>query len=191
MKAVFNFQPFPAMATKRLLLDRTCDDDAHDLFLLRSNDDVMKYVERPRPVDADDALLMIRHMDGLISNNEAIAWAIRMPGSSKMIGVIGYWRTKPEHFRAEVGYMVLPEFWGQGLMYEALQAVLNFGFSKMSLHSVEADINPENIASEKLLVKCGFKPEAYFRENYFWQDKFYDSKIFGLLSSEFRYNPIL
>jgi ribosomal-protein-alanine N-acetyltransferase len=55
----------------------------------------------------------------------------------------------------------------------------------MELHSVEADINPDNEASRKVLQKAGFKSEAFFRENYFWQGKFYNSEVFGLLRAEF------
>jgi ribosomal-protein-alanine N-acetyltransferase len=184
--AGFCFSPFPVLLTERLVLDRTVDADAHHLYLLRSNDGVMRYVERPRPQNDDDALANIRSMDQKIIDNEAIAWAIRIKGNPELIGVIGYWRAKPEHYRAEVGYMIMPEYWGRGITSEALMAVLEYGFSEMQLHSVEADINPDNVASRKVLLKAGFKSEAFFRENYFWQGRFYNSEIFGLIASEFR-----
>jgi ribosomal-protein-alanine N-acetyltransferase len=183
--AGFSFSPFPVLTTDRLILDRTVEADAERLFLLRSNDEVMRYVERPRPQNIDDALDNIRSMDQKIMDNEAIAWAIRLKGNPDLIGVIGYWRAKPEHYRAEVGYMIMPEYWGSGITSEALQAVLQYGFTAMELHSVEADINPDNEASRKVLQKAGFKSEAFFRENYFWQGKFYNSEVFGLLRAEF------
>jgi ribosomal-protein-alanine N-acetyltransferase len=184
----FNFDPFPVLRTDRLILDRAVESDAHEVYLLRSNDAVMKYVERPRPSNDRDALEAMLFLDRRIDAHEAIAWAIRMKHEPRLIGVIGYWRTKPEHHRAEVGYMIMPEFWGKGYTHEALKAVLDYGFNSMKLHSVEADINPDNIASKNLLLKCGFQSEAFYRENYFWQGKFYNSEIFGLLASEFNRN---
>ncbi len=182
----FNFLPFPVLQTDRLILDRAVDSDAMELYLLRSNDAVMKYVERPRPADEHDARELNRSMNEKINQHEAVAWAIRLKGNPKLIGVIGYWRTKPEHHRAEVGYMLMPEYWAQGYTYEALMAVLDYGFNTMNLHSIEADINPDNVASGNLLRKCGFQSEAYFRENFFWKDRYYDSEIFGLLAREFK-----
>lgn len=184
-KAAFCFSPFPELSTERLTLNRTMPHDAAQLFRMRNNDEVMRFVERPRPADEADAMHMISHMDDLITRNEAVAWAMREKDKPDMIGVIGYWRTKPEHFRAEVGYMLMPEFWRRGLMKEALNEVLKYGFEKMGLHSVEADINPENIASAALLRNCGFISEAFFRENYFWNGKFYNSEIFGLLEKDY------
>jgi [ribosomal protein S5]-alanine N-acetyltransferase len=185
MKAVFSFIPFPEISTERLILNRTLPADAAELYVMRNDEQVMRFVERPRPVDEGDALSMILQWDSLISQNSSIAWAIRQKGGSKMIGVIGFWRAQPEHFRAELGYMLMPEYWGKGLMKEALHEVLKYGFGYMGLHSIEADINPENIASAALLRSCGFRSEAFFRENYFWEGKFYNSEIFGLLASDY------
>lgn len=67
-------------------------------------------------------------------------------------------------------------------MFEAIQTVIEFGFEKMKLHSIEANINPENIASKKLLEKAGFIKEAYFKENHFFNGKFIDTEVFSLLN---------
>ena len=81
---------------------------------------------------------------------------------------------------------MLPEFWGNGLMSEAIKAALDFAFFKMGMHSIEADINPENLASARILERNGFTREAFFRENFYWNGKFLNSAIYSLLKSEYQ-----
>lgn len=71
-------------------------------------------------------------------------------------------------------------------MTEALRAMLACGFSKMKIHSVEANINPKNESSRAVLLKCGFVKEAYFRENYYANGQFLDSEIYSLLERDLR-----
>ena len=70
---------------------------------------------------------------------------------------------------------------GGSIMYEALQFVLEFGFKDMNCHSIEAVIDPENVASERLLQKCDFVKEAHFKENCFWNGQFLDSIVYSKL----------
>jgi ribosomal-protein-alanine N-acetyltransferase len=87
-----------------------------------------------------------------------------------------------EHYRGEVGYVLLPEYQGKGIMHEALGAVIAYGFDVMKLHSIEANTNPNNTPSHKLLERHGFVREAYFKENYYYNGKFLDSAIYSLIT---------
>ena len=78
--------------------------------------------------------------------------------------------------------MLEPALHGKGLMYEAIQAVLHYGFHDLKLHSVEAQIDPRNSASEALLKKAGFVREAYFKENYYLRGRFADTGVYSLLT---------
>jgi ribosomal-protein-alanine N-acetyltransferase len=69
-------------------------------------------------------------------------------------------------------------------MQEALLKVINYGFKVINLHSIEANVNPGNAASIKLLEKNKFVREAYFKENYFYNGKFLDTVIYSLLNAE-------
>ena len=77
--------------------------------------------------------------------------------------------------------MLSKDFHGKGIMHEAMQPVLDYGFNVMKLHSVEADADPNNIASIKLLQKNNFVREAYLKENYYFNGKFFDTVIYSLL----------
>ncbi len=157
-------------------------DDIPAMFTLRSNRQLMSYIDRPMAENLDDARTLIEKMEASLVANEGIAWGIAIVGESTMIGTIGFWRITKEHYRAEIGYLLHPDFQRQGIMSEALAAAVDYGFHTMGLHSVEANVNPANVASIRLLESAGFVREAYFRENYFWNGTFLDSAIYSKLA---------
>lgn len=177
-----NFSPFPILETERLILRRVLPSDVKEMFELRSNPETMKYIPRPLLTNHEEALAHIQMMEDKIETNEGINWAITLKGDDKMIGVIGHYRIKPEHYRAEVGYMILPEYHGKGITTEAVQCVVDYGFNRMQLHSIEGVIDPENGASEKVLQKCGFVKEAHFKENEYFDGKFIDAVVYSKIN---------
>ena len=177
-----NFLPFPQLNTSRLLLREISKEDAADLFLLRSNKNLMQYIDRPLAKTETDALNLIKIIITALKNTDGITWAIAQKNNSKLIGTIGFWRIQKEHYRAEIGYMISDAFQRQGIMQEAIEKVLEYGFATMHLHSVEANVNPANEASVKLLEKNNFIREAHFKENYYYDGKFLDSYVYSLLS---------
>ena len=177
-----NFSPFPILETERLILRRVLPSDVKEMFELRSNPETMKYIPRPLLTNHEEALAHIKMMEDKIETNEGINWAITIKGDDKMLGVIGHYRIKPEHYRAEVGYMILPEYHGKGITTEAVQCVVDYGFNTMQLHSIEGVIDPENEASQRVLQKCGFVKEAHFKENEFYDGKFIDAVVYSKLN---------
>lgn len=181
-----DFSVFPQLETSRLILRRPALKDIPVLFSLRSDAETMQYIGKPLMKSMNEAEALHAHYIQAAEANTGITWNICMKNSDEMIGKIGIWRIIKEHHRGELGYMLLPQFRQKGIMQEALQAVLNYGFTELHLHSFEASINPMNAASRKLLEKNGFVQEAHFKENYFFNGKFEDSVILSLLSSHFR-----
>jgi [ribosomal protein S5]-alanine N-acetyltransferase len=178
-----NFLPFPIIKTERLLLRQVKIDDSETILALRSNDEVMKYIPRPYLKNKDEALELIALLDEKIDNGTGINWGITyFEEPEKIIGLIGFYRMKPEHYRAEVGYMLFPEYNGKGIVSEALQKVIEYGCNEMKLHSIEAIIDPKNIGSEKVLLKNGFVKEAHFIENEFYNGQFLDTVIYSRLN---------
>jgi ribosomal-protein-alanine N-acetyltransferase len=177
-----NFTPFHNLETERLLLRRIDANDVNEIFALRSNPETMKYVPRPLLKTNEDALELIATIDAKIENNEGINWAITIKGNPKLIGFLGFYRTKLEHYRSEIGYMILPEYNGKGIVSEAVKEIVTYGFDVMKLHSIEAIIDPENFGSEKVLQKNGFVKEAHFKENEFFEGRFFDSVIYSILN---------
>ncbi len=178
-----NFNPFPVLETERLLLRRISNEDAANLFKLRSHPQVMQYLDREPFKSIEETIEFIQEKVLIpLDQNESILWVIESkqePG--RLIGTVGFWRMTKEHYRTETGYMLHPDFWQQGIMKEALMATVQYAFTQTAIHSIEANINPENIPSAKLLESCGFVQEAYFKENYYFKGVFKDSIIYSLV----------
>lgn len=177
-----NFSPFPELETERLSLRRTIPEDANVIFAIRSNPEMMKYIPRPLVTNIDEASEHIAMINEKIESNEGINWAICLKDDSKMIGIIGHYRIKPEHYRAEIGYMLHPDFHGKGYITEAIAKVVDYGFDVMKLHSIEAIVDPDNEVSSKVLEKNGFVKEAHLKENEFYDGKFLDTVIYSKLN---------
>jgi [ribosomal protein S5]-alanine N-acetyltransferase len=179
---MFSFLPFKNLESSRLILREITIDDAQEIFDLRSNPETMKYVPRPLATSIDDALAHIKIIREKIETNEGINWAITIKGNPKFIGIIGHYRIKWEHFRSEIGYMLLPQYHGQGIITEAIALMIDYGFNDMKMHTIEAIIDPRNIASARVLEKNGFVKEAHFIENEFYESKFLDTAIYSKIN---------
>lgn len=173
--------PFTELQTDRLTLRELRESDAPEMLFLRSDDLVIKYLDREKTTTLEDARAVILDAKESVKQNDGIMWGICLRSADFLIGTIGHWRFIKEHHRSEIGYTLHPDFWGQGLMHEAMEAVINYGFQNLNLHSVEANVNPNNQSSIRLLEKSGFVKEAHFKENYYFRGRFLDSAIYSLL----------
>ncbi len=180
------FQPFPVLETDHLLLRAITPEDAPEVLAMRSNKELMQYLDRPLAQNINDALALVEKITLAHQNNEGITWGVCPKTTNKVMGTMGFWRLDKENYRAEIGYMLHQELQGKGLMREVMNVSLEYGFKVMNLHSVEANVKPGNTASLKLLEKYRFQKEAYFRENFYYNGVFYDSLIYSLLVSDFQ-----
>ena len=177
-----NFTPFPELRTERLLLRKLKSADANEMFFLRSNENVLRYIGREPTKTIAEAEEFINKINKNIDENESILWGITsLNDPSTVIGTICFWNIKKEHYRSEIGYVLHPRHWGKGIMKEAINSVVEFGFSVLGLHSVEAQLNPENIASSYLLERTGFIKEGHLKEDYYFNGKFSDTAIYSRL----------
>lgn len=180
-----NFNPFPNLESERLSFRKLNNDDAPEILKLRGNAEIMKYIPRPLATTLQEALDHIKIINDKIDDNLDINWAITERGNDKCIGIIGFYRTQPENFRTELGYMIMPEYWGKGYITEAVKRLLHFAFENLNFHSIEAVIDSRHIASEKVLIKSGFRKEAHFVEDFFYNNEFCDTVKYGILKREF------
>lgn len=180
-----NLNPFPTLYTDRLILRRITIDDAQDFFAIRSNKELMAALDKEPFKNMDELLGFFEQIESGINSNTSIAWAACLKEDNKMIGHVGYHRIDFTNHRAEIGYALLPRFQGKGLGSEALKTILDVAFNQFNFHSLEADVNPINNPSIKLITKMGFVKEAHFRENYFFRNTFLDSAIYSLLKKDY------
>ena len=157
------FNPFPEMSTERLLLRQLRFADAHSLAELRSNKTVNEHLDRPATMQFEEANNFIEKVNRRINDRELLYWVIALKGTGNFAGAICLWNIEADKDRAELGYELHPDYQGQGIMQEALQQVIQFGFDTMQLDLILALTKPANKASEKLLVKNSFLLDEDYR----------------------------
>lgn len=157
-------------------------DDAADIFFLRSDETVLKFIGKEPAASVEEAKTFIQRVNDAADANESIIWAITLKDDPvTVIGTICYWRLQPENYRAEIGYALHPNHWRKGIMKEAILKVLDYGFETMKLHSVEARTATDNIASGSVLQATGFVKEAHLKEEFFFRGEFLDTIIYSRL----------
>lgn len=176
---------FPQLRGPRIRLRGPRADDADAVFALFSDPAVMRYWSRPPMTQLDEAVASIAEMQQAFAERDKINWVIA-DKSDLVIGTCTLFCFEARHHRAEAGYALRSDLWGQGLAREAVSAMLDWAFRTLSLHRVEADIDPRNDGSRRILERLGFASEGVLRERYFIGEQVSDTEIFGLLASDWR-----
>ncbi len=152
-----NFTTFPVLTTERLTLRQLISSDDKEIFALRSDDNVNKYLDRKPSKSIDDAKNFIQTINENIQRKDSLYWAITLNGTDKLIGTICLFDFSNDNLKAEIGYELLPNFQGKGIMQEATSKVIDFGIQHIGLNSIEAYTHSENQSSTRLLKKLNFK----------------------------------
>ena len=128
-----------------------------------------------------------KYKNGYASYNRSfILFLLEDKASGKIIGRCGLHNWNKDHWRAEIGYSMEDESFKQrGLMSEAVEAVIDYGFKQMDLNRIEALVADYNTASLRLLEKNGFIREGVMRNHYYVNGVFEDSIVFSLLREEY------
>ncbi len=153
----FQFWPLPQINTQRLLLRQLLLKDAEEIFALRTNEEVNKFIGRRVPDSLDDAKAFIRSINDGIAQKETCYWAIVLKENLKLIGTITIWQFSNEDNSAELGYELHPDFQHKGFMHEAINAVIQFAFKNLRFKKLYAWTHRNNTASINLLKKNNFK----------------------------------
>lgn len=173
-----------AIATTRLRLRPMRRDDTEALFLVFCDAQAMRYWSSPPHGSPLLTAEVIERAQMAFIAGDGIEWAITRAGDDTAIGKIGHWRWQKTHSRSEVGFIVRRDLWGQGLAAEALGAVVDWGFARLELHSIEAQLDSENKASQRTLERVGFRKEGLLKQSYYDGREHRDTLIYGLLASD-------
>ena len=146
----------PILQTPRLTLREVYESDWQQILRLRSDSQVNALVDRPGAKTKEDAIAFIKKVRGTNEVEKLVYWGITLREIDEVLGSICIWKFSEDRKTAEVGYDLSVAAQGKGYMTEAMQAVLDFGFSKLGLGTVEAFTQSNNFASTKLLGKFGF-----------------------------------
>lgn len=162
------------------------ESDAEDYVQNVQDELIFRYIRViPEPYELKDAKSFIEDCKEKWRKSESFQFGVVISG--EVVGSIGLkMRGEEEDELAELGYWIGREYRGEGVMSEAVELLLDFGFSELSLHKIMARVYEENMPSRKLLEKLGFRREGLLREHEFHKGKFFDTVYYGLLRREWK-----
>jgi ribosomal-protein-alanine N-acetyltransferase len=148
---------FPRLETTRFSLRSLLNSDEAQIFQLRSSDEINLYLDREKALSIEDARDFIQKIEEGTSTNKSFFWVIAEKASGNFCGTICLWNISIEEESADIGFELLPDHQGKGIMQEVIPLVLDYGFKQIGFRSIHAELSPRNIKSLKLLKKNGFR----------------------------------
>ncbi|MBI5669977.1 MAG: GNAT family N-acetyltransferase [Chloroflexi bacterium] len=182
---MFDFSYFPVLETAHFRLRQITSADADAIIGLFGNPEVMRYSNSPPILTNEAAVEFINWLEGHFQHRAALRWGITFRGDDRVIGTCGFHFWDAENRHTDIGYDLLPEYWGKGYMTEIVRVLVGWCFQNLNLHRIQADCTAGNIGSERVLEKVGFTLEGIWRERDWEHGRFVDIKQFGLLRREF------
>jgi [ribosomal protein S5]-alanine N-acetyltransferase len=179
-------QIVPLIRADNIDLRPTTEADIDGLFEMLSNPEVMKYWGRPCLKDRSEAKEYFESIQTHVADRSAMQWAIVRRSDKQFMGTCTLWHFDWNNQRCEVGYGLARRFWGQGFMQQAIRAMIQYAFQTLNLHRIEADVDPENAKSLRLLEGIGFQREGYLRERWLVEGRVMDAIYLGLLKSDWQ-----
>ena len=172
----------------RLILSALTLDDEEDLLEYQSDPMVVRYIPWPPRTrlqvrEAIEKVLVPRTFD---SDNDFLVFAWRLKDGGKVIGQSNISIQSKEHSRAEIGWVVHPDFVGQGFATEATRALINYAFDTLKFHRVVAYIDQRNDSSVKLAERLGMRREAIYQKDEFFKGEWTSAFLYAVLSEEWK-----
>lgn len=176
--------PTPTLSGARVRLRPLRADDADALFALQSDPRVMRYWSHPPWTDRAQAVERIAQLERDRATSEFYSWAATLDGDDTLAGTGALFAINRTHARAEVGYSLAADYWGKGYALEMARLIVAFAFDALGLERLEADIDPRNAASCRLVERAGFVREGLLRARWRVAGEVTDSAMYGLLRSD-------
>lgn len=170
----------PPLVTPRLVLRPLAETDVPALYTIHADPLAMRYWSGPAWQDDSRGRAMLAH-DLDPQHTDHLRLGVTLAESGQLVGTCSFFQINPQCRRCEMGYMLASHAWGRGLMHEALVAFIGHGFAALDLHRIEADTDPRNERSMRLLERLHFVKEGHFRERWIVDGEVSDAAMWGLL----------
>lgn len=158
--------------------------DARDVFAYASDPDVARYTTWDAHLRIEDSRRFLRTVMQMRALGQAVPWGVVDLETGRLIGTAGYVWWRPDGRRAEVGYAIARSHWNRGLVTEAMEEILRFGWQHMDLHRIEARCLVQNASSERVMQKLAMQFEGVLRGQIFIKGQFRDVKLYAILRTD-------
>lgn len=171
------------LRTTRFLLRKFQRSDLANVFAGLSHPEVIKYygVSFSTP---EEALEQMKWYSELEETGTGRWWAISSEEDEVFLGAAGFNNLSKEHRKAELGFWLLPQYWGKGIIQESVPPVLDYGFRQLDLHRIEALVETGNNNSAKALLQLGFEKEGLMKDCEIKNGRFISLEIYAKLKNK-------
>lgn len=177
-------EKLPTIEASRIRLRYLEEADTDALFDIFSDREAMRYWSAPPFTKRSEATELLAEIHDCFRQKTLFEWGIEQKYDGRIIGTATLSHLDEQNRRAEVGYALNRQFWGRGFVNEALTALFDFAFAELNLHRIEADVDPQNAASIRVLERLGFQKEGHLRERWIVGGEIQDALFYGLLRRE-------
>lgn len=174
----------PPITTPRLQIRLLAEPDLAALMLVNGDTEVTRFLPYATWKSMDDAIAWHGRMVGLQAGGTALQFVVVDKAGGNAIGTCLLFRFDAASARAELGYVLARAQWGRGLMHEALSALIDCAFGNIGLRRLEAEVDPRNGPSCRLLERLGFTREGLLRQRWVAKGEAHDVEVHGLLRQE-------
>jgi len=183
------FKPVPLvdpgpLETPRLHVRGVAEADLPALLTINGDAEVTRFLPYPAWATLADGEAWLKRMNGIQAGGTALQFVIVDKQAGQAIGTCLLFGHDEGSARAELGYVLARNRWGRGLMHEALAALVGCAFTRMGLRRLEAEVDPRNGASGRVVQRLGFLREGLLRQRWMNQGQPCDVETYGLLRHE-------
>ena len=178
------FSQLPQITTDRLILRRVRASDEDAIYAYAIDPDVSRYTSWAPHTSPEETRQFVRRVLDAYREKRIANWGIELKSERKLIGTGGYSSWDPEHGTGEIGYAIGKPYWGQGLMAEAVRAMIDFGFRRMALNRIVIRMDPRNVGSWRVAEKCGCRFEGISRQAIHAKGTFHDLMVWAVVRDE-------
>ena len=186
MNSFDQYAYMPDLLTDRLRIRKLTMRDAEDIFLYSRDREVARHVLWEAHRSIGDSRAYLRYMLRKYRLHEPASWGIEYRATGHIIGTIGYMWIQSDNAAAEVGYSLSRQYWNQGIMTEALKAVIAHSFGSLNLNRVEAQHETTNPASGAVMRKCGMIREGTLRSRLCNKGRYVDVDLYAILRKDYQ-----
>lgn len=179
------FCEMPTLTTPRCTLRKMAMRDASDMFAYSRDPEVARHVLWDAHRSISETRAYIRYSLRKYRLGEPASWVIVWNEDGRVIGTIGFMWYQRDNNAVEVGYSLSREYWNRGIMTEALNEVMRYGFCEARLHRIEAQHELTNPASGAVMRKCGMRLEGTLRGRLYNKGRYVDVDLYSLLREEY------